>query len=532
MAVDQSKIMPDAGYFAFEATAILANRDVANNSLNTFLDDRVIELNGDPAFLKFIPKKINFILENENEWALNKTTGDLKFQYNTRLNTIKDLAKQAEQQIKLSDDTLKLSGEAIEQMRTEIQEIKDRNVRIEQENAGLKEKIKSLEEHVEKINTVINRLNADIAAIEGGTLTPSAANERKALKGQLSAKITELGNFTTNIANFKGELATNEKSIVSADDLKIKEDKLNKDIEKQTKAYTKAQKIKTNLVNEFKKDKIDLNISSAEAKTGETPDGTVESTAKEEKSKEKAGSGSGSVGAPVQAAISENARTPKELINDMFKRFKEKGKIDAEDRKRILSGMGYSDLTDMLPHMSYYQRMVMRNMLDKTINDVGKPTEDEMNEITNFMQAKFGVGDASSLIENDFKDLDENQLKNMEIIISKFNNDPDAFNRKDQIFIDDFIEKISLHSLRYQLNKSGVFGRAAEVFKPGKQARKDIESAFNTFSVNKSSRLKEAATNDFVTEMGAKVRTDDEISMSKSTSIEDKAQSRGYGVTR
>lgn len=103
MAVDESRIITDNTEFLNATNQIIADRDAANDELNAFLDPLVTELGGDPNHLRFAAKKVNYILENENEWASSNTLGSVKFNYEKRLNTVRDLAKQAEFQIKVRE---------------------------------------------------------------------------------------------------------------------------------------------------------------------------------------------------------------------------------------------------------------------------------------------------------------------------------------------------------------------------------------------------------------------------------------------
>ena len=252
--------------------------------------------------------------------------------------------------------------------------------------------------------------------------------------------------------------------------------------------------------------------------------------AKEEKQQQVKGGGAGGVVAAPAIETQTDSRTTKQLVDDMYKRLTENGKIDAETRKRILSGMGYSDLIDMASKMSMWKRHNVNKLLDATLKDLGRLDNAKALKLDELLFDKFGVADAySALAEGDFSKLSEEQLSDIKKIIDTFNDNPDNYTREEQILIDEFAKRVSLKSLSYQMKRAGVFGRVAECFTPGRQSRRDVHASFNTFVKNKSNRVKNVANSDFALEMKANVRTDDEISMSPSSSLQDKQRQYSRG---
>lgn len=519
MAVDESRIITDNTEFLNATNQIIADRDAANDELNAFLDPLVVELGGDPNHLRFAAKKVNYILENENEWASSNTLGSVKFNYEKRLNTVRDLAKQAEFQIKVRENALKQNDVLIEQLAVELQNIREQNIKIQQENAAIETKIKAYEETVKSIDKEIESLNNQN---ENNNNNNKNRVNYNIIKSTMERKTATLD----KIAELKGNLESNKLKIVSDEVITARQNKISDYQRKQMEAYTKAQEQKTYLINEFKKDKIDLNLTdSADAQEKKEEQG------KEEKQQQvKGGGASGGVGIPQALAEQADSRTPEQLVEDMYKRLTENGKIDAETRKRILSGMGYTDLTDMASKMSMWKRHNVNKLLDATLKDLGRLDNAKALKLDELLFDKFGVADAySALAEGDFSKLSEEQLSDIKKIIDTFNNNPDSYTREEQILIDEFAKRVSLKSLSYQMKKAGVFGRVTEYFMPGRQGRKDVHASFNTFAKNKSDRVKNVANSDFALEMKANVRTDDEISMSPSSSLQDKQRQYSRG---
>lgn len=518
MAVDQNRIITDNTEFLNATNQIIAERDAANDELNAFLDPLVIDLGGDPNHLKFATKKVNFILENENEWASSNTLGGVKFNYEKRLNRIRDLAKQAEFQIKVREKALKQNDDLIEQLAVELQTIREQNVKIQQENAAIEAKIAAYDETVKSIDKEIESLNNQ---------NESNNNNKNRVNYNIIKSTMERKTATLDkIAELKGNLESNKLKIVSDEVITARQNKISDYQRKQMEAYTKAQEQKTYLINEFKKDKIDLNLTdSADAQEKKEEQG------KEEKQQQvKGGGASGGVGIPQALAEQADSRTPEQLVEDMYKRLTENGKIDAETRKRILSGMGYSDLSDMASKMSMWKRHNVNKLLDATLKDLGRLDNAKALEVDQLLLDKFGVADAySALAEGDFSKLSEEQLNDIKKIVDTFNSNPDNYTREEQILIDEFAKRVSLKSLSYQMKKAGVFGRVAEYFTPGRQSRRDVHASFNTFAETKSNRVKNVANSDFALEMKANVRSDDEISMSPSSSLQDKQRQYSRG---
>ena len=525
MAVNETKIITDNSYFITETNNIIAQRDEANNKLNEFLDPIVTELGGDPAHLKFASKKINYILENENEWASTNTLGAVKFNYENRLKTINNLARRAEEQIKMKQKSLDLNGELIEQLSQEIQGMREGNLRIEQENAAINAKIEAYEKTVESIDKEIEALNNQ---------PTNNNNKNKANYNVIKSTMERKTATLDKIAELKGTLAQNKLKIISDNDISKCQNRLKKYQQKQLVAYNEFQNQKINLINEFKKDKIELNLgdSATEPKKDGEESPSNETAGKEGKVKGGSAVGGGAV-AQVPANITGDQRTEEQLVQDMYRRFTETGKMDAEMRKRILSGMGYSDLSDMASKMSFLKRHNVNRLLNATLKDLGKLDNARANKIDELLEKKFGVSDGYSLLaEGDFSKLSEEQLSDIKTIIDTFNKDPDNYTREEQIMIDEFAKRVSLKSLSYQMKKSGAIGRLVEYFTPGSQSRKDVHSSFNTFSVEKANRVKEVAKSDFATEMKANVKSDSEISMDSRSSLTTKQQQRSMGMRR
>ena len=517
MAVDESRIITDNTEFLNATNQIIADRDAANDELNAFLDPLVVELGGDPNHLRFAAKKVNYILENENEWASSNTLGSVKFNYEKRLNTVRDLAKQAEFQIKVRENALKQNDVLIEQLAVELQNIREQNIKIQQENAAIETKIKAYEETVKSIDKEIESLNNQ---------NESNNNNKNRVNYNIIKSTMERKTATLDkIAELKGNLESNKLKLVSDADITARQNKLSEYQRKQMEAYTKAQEQKTYLINEFKKDKIDLNLTDSV----DAPE-KAEEQAKEEKQQQVKGGGAGGAVAAPAIETQTDSRTTEQLVDDMYKRLTENGKIDAETRKRILSGMGYSDLSDMASKMSMWKRHNVNKLLDATLKDLGRLDNAKALEVDQLLLDKFGVADAySALAEGDFSKLSEEQLSDIKKIIDTFNNNPDNYTREEQILIDEFAKRVSLKSLSYQMKRAGVFGRVAECFTPGRQSRRDVHASFNTFAKNKSNRVKNVANSDFALEMKANVRTDDEISMSPSSSLQDKQRQYSRG---
>ena len=517
MAVDESRIITDNTEFLNATNQIIADRDAANDELNAFLDPLVVELGGDPNHLRFAAKKVNYILENENEWASSNTLGSVKFNYEKRLNTVRDLAKQAEFQIKVRENALKQNDVLIEQLAVELQNIREQNIKIQQENAAIETKIKAYEETVKSIDKEIESLNNQN---ENNNNNNKNRVNYNIIKSTMERKTATLD----KIAELKGNLESNKLKLVSDADITARQNKLSEYQRKQMEAYTKAQEQKTYLINEFKKDKIDLNLTDSV----DAPE-KAEEQAKEEKQQVKGGGAGGAVAAPA-IETQTDSRTTEQLVDDMYKRLTENGKIDAETRKRILSGMGYSDLSDMASKMSMWKRHNVNKLLDATLKDLGRLDNAKALKLDELLFDKFGVADAySALAEGDFSKLSEEQLSDIKKIIDTFNNNPDNYTREEQILIDEFAKRVSLKSLSYQMKRAGVFGRVAEYFTPGRQGRRDVHASFNTFAETKSNRVKNVANSDFALEMKANVRTDDEISMSPSSSLQDKQRQYSRG---
>lgn len=517
MAVDESRIITDNTEFLNATNQIIADRDAANDELNAFLDPLVVELGGDPNHLRFAAKKVNYILENENEWASSNTLGGVKFNYEKRLNTVRDLAKQAEFQIKVREKALKQNDDLIEQLAVELQTIREQNVKIKQENAAIEAKIAAYEETVKSIDKEIESLNNQ---------NESNNNNKNRVNYNIIKSTMERKTATLDkIAELKGNLESNKLKLVSDADITARQNKLSEYQRKQMEAYTKAQEQKTYLINEFKKDKIDLNLTDSV----DAPE-KAEEQAKEEKQQQVKGGGAGGAVAAPAIETQTDSRTTEQLVDDMYKRLTENGKIDAETRKRILSGMGYSDLSDMASKMSMWKRHNVNKLLDATLKDLGRLDNAKALEVDQLLLDKFGVADAySALAEGDFSKLSEEQLSDIKKIIDTFNNNPDNYTREEQILIDEFAKRVSLKSLSYQMKRAGVFGRVAEYFTPGRQSRRDVHASFNTFAETKSNRVKNVANSDFALEMKANVRTDDEISMSPSSSLQDKQRQYSRG---
>ena len=327
------------------------------------------------------------------------------------------------------------------------------------------------------------------------------------------------------IAELKGNLESNKLKLVSDADITARQNELLDFRRKQMEARTGVQEQKIYLINEFKKDKIDLNLTDSV----DAPE-KAEEQAKEEKQQQVKGGGAGGVVAAPAIETQTDSRTTKQLVDDMYKRLTENGKIDAETRKRILSGMGYSDLIDMASKMSMWKRHNVNKLLDATLKDLGRLDNAKALKLDELLFDKFGVADAySALAEGDFSKLSEEQLSDIKKIIDTFNDNPDNYTREEQILIDEFAKRVSLKSLSYQMKRAGVFGRVAECFTPGRQSRRDVHASFNTFAKNKSNRVKNVANSDFALEMKANVRTDDEISMSPSSSLQDKQRQYSRG---
>ena len=159
MAVDKSRIKTDNTEFLNATNQRIAERDAANDELNAFLDPLVTELGGDPNHLKFAAKKINYILENENEWASSDTLKSIMFNYEQRLKAVRRLAKLVEDQIKIRENELKGNDEIFEQIGVELQTDREQNLKIQQENAAIEAKIKAYEETVKSIDKEIESLN-------------------------------------------------------------------------------------------------------------------------------------------------------------------------------------------------------------------------------------------------------------------------------------------------------------------------------------------------------------------------------------
>lgn len=464
MAVDKSRIKTDNTEFLNATNQRIAERDAANDELNAFLDPLVTELGGDPNHLKFAAKKINYILENENEWASSDTLKSIMFNYEQRLKAVRRLAKLVEDQIKIRENELKGNDEIFEQIGVELQTDREQNLKIQQENAAIEAKI-------------------------------------------------------------KGNLESNKLKLVSDADITARQNELLDFRRKQMEARTGVQEQKIYLINEFKKDKIDLNLTDSV----DVPE-KAEEQAKEEKQQQVKGGGAGGVVAAPAIETQTDSRTTKQLVDDMYKRLTENGKIDAETRKRILSGMGYSDLIDMASKMSMWKRHNVNKLLDATLKDLGRLDNAKALKLDELLFDKFGVADAySALAEGDFSKLSEEQLSDIKKIIDTFNDNPDNYTREEQILIDEFAKRVSLKSLSYQMKRAGVFGRVAECFTPRRQSRRDVHASFNTFAKNKSNRVKNVANSDFALEMKANVRTDDEISMSPSSSLQDKQRQYSRG---
>lgn len=539
MAVDESRIITDNTEFLNATNQIIAERDAANDELNAFLDPLVIDLGGDPNHLKFAAKKVNYILENENEWASSNTLGGVKFNYEKRLNTVRDLAKQAEFQIKVREKALKQNDVLIEQLAVELQTIREQNVKIQQENAAIETKIKAYDETVKSIDKEIeslsnqndsnnnnkNRVNYNIIKSTIQDMTVVTPKEMEVNYNIIKSTMERKTATLDKIAELKGNLESNKLKLVSDKTITARQNKLSEYQRKQMEAYTKAQEQKTYLINEFKKDKIDLNLTDS----ADAPE-KAEEQAKEEKQQQVKGGGAGGVVAAPAIETQTDSRTTKQLVDDMYKRLTENGKIDAETRKRILSGMGYSDLIDMASKMSMWKRHNVNKLLDATLKDLGRLDNAKALKLDELLFDKFGVADAySALAEGDFSKLSEEQLSDIKKIIDTFNDNPDNYTREEQILIDEFAKRVSLKSLSYQMKRAGVFGRVAECFTPRRQSRRDVHASFNTFAKNKSNRVKNVANSDFALEMKANVRTDDEISMSPSSSLQDKQRQYSRG---
>lgn len=525
MAVDVSQI--DLGHESFNNAlkGIIEQRDKANDELNSILDPIVENLGGDPDHLRFASKKINYILENENAVALTKTLEEVKFNYNKRLDTISNLAKNAEAQVIIKQKALAVSDEIIESCSEEIKNIQIENEKLEVENAAMEAEKKSLEDSLSKLEKEITELQKQ----EENSNFKRGLKQKGEYENQespLEKKIEQQGDYRNQIAKLEGKLAGNKKKMVSVEELNNLIARRDEYVAKQAKEYANLDKQKTKLVNEFKKDKITLNFGDSVPEEQEKAE-NGESTSAENASKAKAGGAAGA-GASTQATgMIEDERTPKELVQDMYKRLMELGKIDAETRKRILSGMGYSDLIDMTPGLSNKQRRNVQALLNATLKDLGRLDNEQAENLDRILEDKFGVSDAYSiLVEGDFAKLSEEELSDIKKIMDTFNQNPGNYTREEQIMIDEFAKRVSLKTLSYHMGKAGVFGRLFENFSPESQSRKDILASFNTFSQFKSANAKTVAENDFVKELGANVKTDDEISMDPRTSIRTKQKQR------
>lgn len=517
MAVDKSRIKTDNTEFLNATNQRIAERDAANDELNAFLDPLVTELGGDPNHLKFAAKKINYILENENEWASSDTLKSIMFNYEQRLKAVRRLAKLVEDQIKIRENELKGNDEIFEQIGVELQTDREQNLKIQQENAAIEAKIKAYEETVESIDKEIESLNNQ---------NESNNNNKNRVNYNIIKSTMERKTATLDkIAELKGNLESNKLKLVSDADITARQNELLDFRRKQMEARTGVQEQKIYLINEFKKDKIDLNLTDSV----DAPE-KAEEQAKEEKQQQVKGGGAGGVVAAPAIETQTDSRTTKQLVDDMYKRLTENGKIDAETRKRILSGMGYSDLIDMASKMSMWKRHNVNKLLDATLKDLGRLDNAKALKLDELLFDKFGVADAySALAEGDFSKLSEEQLSDIKEIIDTFNDNPDNYTREEQILIDEFAKRVSLKSLSYQMKRAGVFGRVAECFTPRRQSRRDVHASFNTFAKNKSNRVKNVANSDFALEMKANVRTDDEISMSPSSSLQDKQRQYSRG---
>lgn len=518
MAVDKSRIKTDNTEFLNATNQRIAERDAANDELNAFLDPLVTELGGDPNHLKFAAKKINYILENENEWASSDTLKSIMFNYEQRLKAVRRLAKLVEDQIKIRENELKGNDEIFEQIGVELQTDREQNLKIQQENAAIEAKIKAYEETVKSIDKEIESLNNQ---------NDSNNNNKNRVNYNIIKSTMERKTATLDkIAELKGNLESNKLKLVSDADITARQNELLDFRRKQMEARTGVQEQKIYLINEFKKDKIDLNLTDSV----DAPE-KAEEQAKEEKQQQVKGGGAGGAVAAPAIETQTDSRTTKQLVDDMYKRLTENGKIDAETRKRILSGMGYSDLIDMASKMSMWKRHNVNKLLDATLKDLGRLDNAKALKLDELLFDKFGVADAySALAEGDFSKLSEEQLSDIKRIIDTFNDNPGNYTREEQILIDEFAKRVSLKSLSYQMKRAGVFGRVAEYFTPGRQSRRDVHASFNTFAENKSAKVKEVANSDFALEMKANVRSDDEISMSPASSLENKHRQYDRGM--
>lgn len=518
MAVDKSRIKTDNTEFLNATNQRIAERDAANDELNAFLDPLVTELGGDPNHLKFAAKKINYILENENEWASSDTLKSIMFNYEQRLKAVRRLAKLVEDQIKIRENELKGNDEIFEQIGVELQTDREQNLKIQQENAAIEAKIKAYEETVKSIDKEIESLNNQ---------NDSNNNNKNRVNYNIIKSTMERKTATLDkIAELKGNLESNKLKLVSDADITARQNELLDFRRKQMEARTGVQEQKIYLINEFKKDKIDLNLTDSV----DAPE-KAEEQAKEEKQQQVKGGGAGGAVAAPAIETQTDSRTTKQLVDDMYKRLTENGKIDAETRKRILSGMGYSDLIDMASKMSMWKRHNVNKLLDATLKDLGRLDNAKALKLDELLFDKFGVADAySALAEGDFSKLSEEQLSDIKRIIDTFNDNPGNYTREEQILIDEFAKRVSLKSLSYQMKRAGVFGRVAEYFTPGRQSRRDVHASFNTFAETKSAMVKEVANSDFALEMKANVRSDDEISMSPASSLENKHRQYDRGM--
>lgn len=524
MAVDVSQIDLEHDSFNDVLNEIINQRDNANDELNSILDPIVENLGGDPDHLRFASKKVNYILENENEWALPETLGKVEFNYNKRLNTISDLAKNAEEQVIIKQKALAVNDKIIERCSQEIEKIQTENKELEVENAKIDAQKKSLEDSLSKLENKITELQKQ----EENSNFKRGLNQESPLGIVLKQK----ENYEEQIADLKGQLAGNEKKMVSDEELNNLIARRDEYVAKQAQEYENLNEQKTKLVNEFKKDKITLNFGDSVPEEQEKAE-NGESTSAENASKAKAGGAAGA-GASTQATgMIEDERTPEELVQDMYKRLMEDGKIDAETRKRMLSGMGYSDLIDMASRLSNKQRRNVQALLNATLKDLGRLDNQQAENLDRILEDKFGVSDAYSILaEGDFAKLSEEELSDIKKIIDTFNRNPDDYTREEQIMIDEFAKRVSLKALSYHMEKAGVFGRLFENFSPESQSRKDILASFNTFSELKSGRVKKVAESSFATNLKANVRTNNEISMDSKDSIMTKQKQRSMGMRR
>ena len=248
MAVDKSRIKTDNTEFLNATNQRIAERDAANDELNAFLDPLVTELGGDPNHLKFAAKKINYILENENEWASSDTLKSIMFNYEQRLKAVRRLAKLVEDQIKIRENELKGNDEIFEQIGVELQTDREQNLKIQQENAAIEAKIKAYEETVESIDKEIESLNNQ---------NESNNNNKNRVNYNIIKSTMERKTATLDkIAELKGNLESNKLKLVSDADITARQNELLDFRRKQMEARTGVQEQKIYLINEFKKDKI------------------------------------------------------------------------------------------------------------------------------------------------------------------------------------------------------------------------------------------------------------------------------------